>query len=102
MLPRMIENGPVRLLEGVAQSIAGIAARIGQVNVAHRVDRDAAGDLSTPVPAHAVGHDEQAALALKIFVAVRLEVTVVIFVDLAFAAGVGEISQVYAGADLHV
>src|SRR5258708_15693019 len=54
-------------LKSSHQSCLRIVGKTIVVHVAHRLDREATGFLSTFVATHAIGNDRQAALASQIF-----------------------------------
>src|SRR5260370_29933265 len=75
----------------------GIAAKGVVINAAHGFYREATGLLSALVSTHAVGHDDETALAAEVLVGVGLPVQVGVFVIGALAADVGDARRFDAG-----
>ena len=101
MLAGEILNGPVRCLQGRNQGPIRRIGIAGQVGGPYRLDRNGAGKLATLVAAHAIGDDDEPALAAELLVAFRLRVAVVVLVVGAMTAHVSKVAQLDAGPDLH-
>src|SRR5712692_5039302 len=87
-------------LESVQKSSLRVRGRF-QVDVPNNFHRQAAGHLTAFVAAHAVSHNGEPALPSKVLVAFRLAVAEVVFVLLALTTGIGEVSQLDSGSNLH-
>src|SRR3979490_2024545 len=81
---------PVRLHEGFHQAGFGIATEGLVVNLKHSFDREATGLLTAFITTHAIGNHGQAALALKLFGALRFPIKKRVFVVLALAADISQ------------
>ena len=88
MLARVGMNRGVRILKSDKQCFTRIGRGMVQINIAHSVDRDAAGNLPAHVAAHAVRNNRQPADSLEIFIARGFDVAKIIFVLLALTADV--------------
>src|SRR5580765_6393852 len=80
-----------------SRSALRIAARGIVVDTTHGFDGEVAGFLPTFVPAHAVGHDGETALATEILVGIGLPIKIGVFVIGTLAADVGQARRFDAG-----
>src|ERR1700704_5132901 len=92
---------PVRLHEGFHQTGFGIATEGLVVNLKHSFDREATGLLTAFITTHAIGNHGQAALALKLFGALRFPIKKRVFVVLALAADVSQAGHLHARLCFH-
>ena len=83
--------------ESGEQSQLWIATKRMVVDVAHGFHREAAGLLSTFVPAHPIGDNGEPAFAEEIVIGVGLPINVGVFVIAAQAADVGQTGRFDSG-----
>lgn len=100
MLLSTVTNGEVRSMQGLGEGLLRRVRVSGKIGGAHRLDSDAAGNLTTAMAAHAVGNHGQAALARKVSLAVWFGVAVVVLIVRALAADIGKIAEFNSSADL--
>src|ERR1700693_2257363 len=101
MLAHIFLNRGVRVLKSRLERLERIAVWMAQIFVAHRLNGDSAGQLTTLVPTHPIRHLGEPSFPLKIQVVLRLGVTIVVLVLGAVAPDVSDIPKFNSRADKH-